>query len=91
LPRVSRPEQKTSIPVQVTKGQAVPYNSTWHQQDRTVTWHTIELRCPRCERVHGVASQAQTATGPIEVGAVAKLYLSGQLPPALAWLLNTAI
>ena len=54
-------------------------------------WYRLDLRCPKCERVHVIHNLAQVPGGPAEAGTVAELYPDGRLPSELTWLLRTSV
>lgn len=53
--------------------------------------YIVDMRCPKCGRVHRVASYFQLDSGPAEPDSLADLYGSGELPPTLASLLNVLV
>jgi hypothetical protein len=53
--------------------------------------YIVDMRCPKCGRVHRVASYFQLDSGPTEPGSLVDLYGDGELPPTLASLLNDLV
>ena len=56
-----------------------------------MSWYIVDLRCPKCGKVHRVSSQYQVANGPTKPGSLADLYGAGDLPSALVRLLDDLV
>lgn len=46
--------------------------------------YIVDMRCPRCGKMHRVASHLLLDGGPTEPGSLVDLYGAGELPPVLA-------
>ena len=53
--------------------------------------YLVDLRCPYCGKTHRVTSGLQLDGGPTEPGSLADLYPGGELPQALARLLDNLV
>ncbi|MFC2023487.1 hypothetical protein ACFLT5_01980 [Chloroflexota bacterium] len=57
----------------------------------TVTGYIVDLRCPKCGKVHRASNHFQLDDGPTEPGSLADLYGAGDLPSALVSLLHDLV
>lgn len=53
--------------------------------------YIVDMRCPKCGKVHRVASHFLLDGGPTEPGSLSDLYADGELPPALVSLLDDLV
>jgi hypothetical protein len=53
--------------------------------------YIIDIRCPKCGRVHRVSSYYNLDDGPIEPGDLADLFGDGELPARLVSLLDDLV
>ena len=56
-----------------------------------MTSYIVDLRCPRCGKVHRVANHFHLDGGPTQPGSLADLYGDAELPHALADLLDDLV
>jgi hypothetical protein len=52
-----------------------------------VRWYIVDLRCPKCDKVHRVSTRYWVHDGPTKAGSLADLYPDGNLPRDLVLLL----
>ena len=55
-----------------------------------MTSYLLDICCPKCGKVHRVANHFHLDGGPTQPGGLADLYDGGELPQALANLLDDA-
>jgi hypothetical protein len=56
-----------------------------------MSWYIVDIRCPKCGKVHRVSNQHQIPDGPGRPGSLADLYGAGPLPPMLATMLEDLV
>jgi hypothetical protein len=56
-----------------------------------MSWYIVDIRCPKCGKVHRASSQRRIPDGPDQPGSIADLYGTGKLPPMLASMLNDLV